>query len=685
MKILQILPKMNLGGVERGVLDLAYHFGDRMVVISGGGNLTRELEKTGAIHYRLPVYRKSLVSLFLIKRVREIIKRENIKIVHARSRVPAWISFFATRGLDVNFITTAHGAYTPHLFSKVMGWGKFVICPSQVIARHMIDKLDVDEEKIRIISRWVDLERFKFKEPKQRRNFNSIISIGRISPSKGFEYLIQALRKVVRVNPYVTLNIVGEPDPSKLKYLVYLKSLVSRFSLNYSVNFLGYRRDIENLLAKSSVLVCSSVVEEAFGRVVIEAFSCGVPVIATKVGAMEEIITHKEDGILVFPKDPSGLGEAILEVLNNVSLAQKLAINARRKVERLYSFCKCISKIEEVYRQAEEFKRILVIKLSSLGDVVLSIPSLKALKENFSSSQLTLLTLKKYAPLFYDCPYVDKVIGIDTNYKKVKMILSLAQRLRSRSFDYIIDLQNNLASHLIAFLSFPKKSFGYNRKLGKLLTSHLAFLRGRISPLDSQEKILNLLGIKLIRKELTLWRIGRVSLEYLGVPDKDNLIGINVSASRKWKSKNWPLSHTVKLIEMVKGAFPDFQIVLIGDAESAPLASRLQSMLKSRVINLCGRTTLKDLLNILGRLKIFITQDTASLHLAQALGVETIALFGPTDPVRHTVKSKNLHLFFKKLPCSFCYNPRCKSNICMSEIKPQEVFAKVKTILKSSI
>ncbi|MBU0999647.1 hypothetical protein KKG24_05120, partial [Patescibacteria group bacterium] len=86
---------------------------------------------------------------------------------------------------------------------------------------------------------------------------------------------------------------------------------------------------------------------------------------------------------------------------------------------------------------------------------------------------------------------------------------------------------------------------------------------------------------------------------------------------------------------------------------------------------------------VLGKLKVFITPDTATLHLAQSLGVKTIALFGPTDPIRHTVKDSNLHIIFKKLPCSFCYNPKCEKKECMLQISPSEVFSKLKELVSA--
>ncbi|MFH1900727.1 MAG: glycosyltransferase, partial [Candidatus Omnitrophota bacterium] len=509
MKVMQILPRMNIGGVERGVLDLAGYLngrGIKNIVVSGGGRLVEELNKVGVKHYELPVYKKSPVSLLLISRLRKIIEKEKVDIVHARSRVPAWISFFATRGTNTCFITTAHGVYRSRRLSKIMGWGKFVICPSKLVARHMRENFATPTEKIVTINRWVDLLKFKFTGYEARGESNIIVTMGRISPSKGYEHLIRAFRRVIRSNPYLILKIVGSVDQSKMNYFNYLKTLVSRFSLNYNIQFVGFRKDVENVLKGARILVVPSVIEESFGRVIVEAFACGVPVVASNIGALPEIIEDGRDGILVAPGDSEAISKAILDLLSNLQLAKDLAINARRKAERLYSLPQCTSRIEEVYKKTMELKRIMVIKTSSLGDLILIIPSLKAIKIKFPKSNVVLLTLKRYVSLFYDCPYVDKVIGLGNDYKKIKSILKITSESRRYGFDYIIDLQNSRTSHLIAFLSFAQKSFGFSRKLGFLLNSRVKFPKcGLIDPLTSQERILKCLGVEFKEKRLIFW------------------------------------------------------------------------------------------------------------------------------------------------------------------------------------
>ena len=686
MKIMQVVPRMDVGGVERGVVDLAKYFQDKedqIIVVSSGGRLIKELKSLGVRHYKLNVDKKSPFGLLLIKKLRKIIKKENIDIVHARSRVPAWISFFATRGTDADFITTAHGFYSVHLLSSVMGWGKFVICPSKVIARHMQEDFGVGRDKIVVIPRWVDLDKFKFSPKRDAAKGISIVSVGRLSPSKGYEYLIKAMRHIVRVKPYANLSIIGSASPSKEKYVNYLKGLVHRYSLNYHIKFIGYRFDIDKILSKASLLVMPSVVKESFGRVIIEPFAIGTPVVATRIGAVLEIIEDKKNGFLVNPRDADDLSKTILNVLKNPSMAERVVLNARKKVEKYYSLDRCLIDTQKVYKETKKLKRILIIKLTSLGDVILAIPSLKAIKENYPDSEVSLLISRRYASLFYDCPYVNRIIPIEESYKSLRYIRDISSNLRRMSFDYIVDLQNNHVTHLITFLSLPHKSFGFSRKLGFLLTSKTQFPYDKsVDPLSSQERILKLMGITFKEKKLIFWDTKSPDISRYRL-SKDKFIGVNISAARKWETKNWPLDNTKRFIDMVHKELKGYKVVLIGDKDSAQRALSLQSSLKQNVVNLSGKTTLRELIAVIKNLNAFITPDTATLHLAQSLGIPTVALFGPTNPSAHTVRSPNLHIIVKQLSCSFCYKPVCETYECMSRISPSEVLTSLKELLQN--
>ena len=208
MNILQILPKLETGGVETGVVDFSKELskrGHKSVVASAGGKLVKEIIQFGAVHYTLPVDKKNpLVIIGMVNRIRDIIRKEGIDIVHARSRAPAYSAFFAAYLEKRPFITTCHGYYSTHILSRVMGWGKYVVVASQSMAKHMIDDFGVPIERIRLISRGVDLEKLPYKEitlePKKEY---TVGIIGRITPLKGHTHFIRALSKVVRVMPHV--------------------------------------------------------------------------------------------------------------------------------------------------------------------------------------------------------------------------------------------------------------------------------------------------------------------------------------------------------------------------------------------------------------------------------------------------------------------------------------------------
>ena len=222
MKILQILPEMNVGGVERGTMDLARYLaehGHQSIVVSNGGTLVPTLEAQGTRHYTLPVHDKNIfVMQDCVKELERIIREEKVDIVHARSRVPAWIAYFACRRTEAEFLTTCHGYYSRHPLSHIMGWGKRVIVISEIIGRHMIENFHVQPENIRLIPRSVNLERFAFRERQPGQSSFVVTIVGRITPLKGHTFFLKAMVKVIRQMPYVRARVVGEAPPNKQAY-----------------------------------------------------------------------------------------------------------------------------------------------------------------------------------------------------------------------------------------------------------------------------------------------------------------------------------------------------------------------------------------------------------------------------------------------------------------------------------
>jgi lipopolysaccharide heptosyltransferase II len=721
VNILQILPQLNVGGVETGTLDLAKYLvraGHKAVAVSNGGELVKELESLGAVHYQLPVHKKSIFTMWrLVPRLVEIIQKEKIDIVHARSRVPAWIAYFATRRTHTVFITTCHGYYKKYPFSQVMGWAKRVIVLSNVIARHMIDDFGVPYERIRLIPRSVDLEKFKFISPdKKRRDEFNVGIVGRLTSIKGHMYFIKAMAKVARVVPKLKIWIIGDAPSSKEAYKEQLELLVKRLGLLNCTEFLGNQRDIPGIMEHLDLLVLATTTHEAFGRVIVEAQASGVPVVATKVGGVVDIIEDKKTGLLVPPADPESMSEAVIQIFKDIELSRQLAQDAYAKVKEKYNVETMVKNTLEVYQDALSNFKILIIKFSSLGDVILSTAAIRAIrkkfpdnypessgsskcnigmpKQNHSDShirhKISFLVGEESKSVLLRCPYIDELMVCDFKNKDKGMIrfLSLACILRKKNFDIVIDLQNNRKSHLLSFLTLAAHSYGYdNKKLGFLLKQRIKDEKAPIDPITHQFRILKMLDIELEDPNLELWPAEEdehyidefLNSQWLSANQK--IIGINISASQRWLTKSWPLKHMAKLCEELGRR--DTRVVLTGTQQDAIQAEKLMGVAKgAKIINACGKTTVNQLACLIKRCSVYISSDSAPLHIAATQAAPFIALFGPTDPRRHLAQVKDYAVIKKDLSCSPCYKSKCKTKKCMELISSEEVLEAIDKLLK---
>lgn len=698
MNILQILPELNIGGVETGTLDLSKYLvrsGHRAIVVSAGGELVNDLLDCGAVHYQLPVNEKSVFTVLgTISKLRKLINDEKIDIVHARSRVPAWIAYFACRLTNTPFITTCHGYYRKHLFSSVMGWGRRVIVSSNVVARHMLEDFSVPYERIRLIRRGVDLEKFEYISPQTKRQGASfkVGIIGRITPLKGHLYFIKAMAGVLETIPNLKIWIVGEAPASKEAYEDEVRLLVKRLGLSGRTEFLGRQKNIPQILKHLDLVVLATTTQEAFGRVIIEAQASGVPVVATCVGGVSEIIEEEKTGLLVPPADPKAIARAVIRIFHDAELSRRLAEAAYKKVKEQYSVELMTTRTLEVYQDVLESRRALLIKFSSLGDVILSTASIRAIRKKLPKYRLSLLVEEEAKEPLLGCPYIDELLVCDfkNRDKGLRGFLRLARLLKKKDFELAIDLQNNRKSHLLAWLSGALIRCGYNnKKFGFLLNQRIKDERPALDPVSHQFRILKMLDIDLDNPHLELWPTQEdktfvdalLNLEWLSPTQK--LIGINISASKRWNSKVWPMKSIRDLAENL--AAQDIRLVLTGTQKDQPQAENLIRSLKmARPINTCGRLGVNQLACLISRCLVYISSDSAPLHIAAAVDTPFIALFGPTDPARHLPPAKNYLVIRKDLPCSPCYKPKCKTGRCMELITPQEVLEAIGKLLEKS-
>ncbi|MEE8317351.1 MAG: glycosyltransferase, partial [Candidatus Omnitrophota bacterium] len=628
MNILQILPNLDVGGAETGTVDLSRELikkGHSAIVVSNGGGMVKELLDINARHIKLPVHKKSLFTVIkMVKKLKHIIKEERVDIVHARSRVPAIIAFFASRHSRARFITTAHGYYSNHILSRVMGWGRFVIVASSVVGRHMIEDFGVPRERIRFIPRGVDLERFRFRpiNISGGKGEYKIGVVGRITPIKGHAFFLQAVARVIRIFPRARILIVGTPPKDKPEYKENLKTLIRRLGIERFVEFLGSRRDIAAVMSGLDLLVLPSVGQEAFGRVIIEAGASGVPVIATRIGGAVDIIENERTGLLVAPGDIIEMVDSIIRLLNKRGLARNLAMEARKKVEKEYTLVRMVEDTIRVYEDAFNIERILVIKIGAIGDVILAVPSLRVIRKNFPRAFISVLAGIESRHILKRCPYIDDILLYDRkgNDRGIKGLWRMSGVIRRKAFGMSIDLQNNKASHILAWLGAVPRRFGYANKLGFLLNNRLRYLKFGVGPVEEQFRVLKKAGINTIgdSKRLEVWP-DREDFLYIDnflknewVRKDQVLVGINIGSS--WKTKRWPSRSFARLSDML--AAKDIRVVVTASKDEGVLIKDFLKMTHTKIIDVSGRTTITQLAALIKRCKVFVTGDSAPMHVA---------------------------------------------------------------------
>ncbi|MBP9854237.1 MAG: lipopolysaccharide heptosyltransferase II [Candidatus Omnitrophica bacterium] len=696
MRILQILPELNVGGVETGTVDFANYLvqhGHDSVVISHGGSLVKRLTDGGSRHYPLAVHKKSLFTAFrMIKKVRDIILKEKIQIVHARSRVPAWIAYFACRKTEAHFITTCHGFYRNRIFSQIMGWPKMIIVPSEAIARHMIDHYKVPQDNLRCIPRSVDLNRFDYNIRKNKKDGSCVIAIiGRLTTLKGHPYFLQAMAKVVRHSPQAKIWIIGDAPVKKAEYKQELETLATRLGIRNNVEFLGNRQDIPELLSQVDVLCFSSIEPESFGRAIVEAQAMKVPVVATRVGGVVDIIDDGITGLLVFPKEPDMMAEKVLYLLKNKSEAQKMTEAALEKIHQKFTLDHMAESTLAVYEELLQKLNILVIKISAIGDVVLVTASLKALRKKFPQARIYCLVGNDSKKILHQCPYLDGLIIYDHNNKDKSFLRlwRLGKKLREHRFDKVIDFQNNRKSHLLAFLSMAQERYGFkNKKWSNLLTHPLADVEQNIPAVEHQFQILQRLGIEYRpNTRLEMWP-GKKDEEYIQrffaeewLANSKQIVGINISASAKWPTKNWPVDFITELCD--KLALKNIRVILTGMEKDRPMAQFIQKNAKSKPSSSVGKTDILQLAVLIRRCQVYVTPDSAPLHVAAAVDVPIISLFGPTDHKRHVPPANKLIVNQIPMPCAPCYSDVCKikTHECMKKITVDTILKQIETLL----
>ena len=369
--VLQIVPELETGGVETGVIEMARAMQEKGIknfVASKGGRMVHELEKLKVPHFTLDLKTKNPFKLCRNAKVLEkIIKDYGINIVHARSRAPAWSAYWAAKNAGVHFMTTFHGTYglgpwgIKKFYNRVMTYGERVIVISNHIRRHVIENYKVNPDKLRLIFRCADIEKFspdkvspermiaKIKEYNVADDKPVILLPGRITHWKGAHILIEALSLMKNQNFYCI--ITGDAQ-NRTAYLESLRELAKKLSLQDRIGFYGRYNDAPALLMISTIVLNTSIEPEAFGRTTVEGLAMGKITIASNIGGSLDIIDDGVNGKLYQYDNPQELAEALDWALN-LSAPEKAKISkaAIKKVRDNFTKQIMCDKTLDVYHE----------------------------------------------------------------------------------------------------------------------------------------------------------------------------------------------------------------------------------------------------------------------------------------------------------------------------------------------
>ena len=362
--ILQIVPELETGGAELSAVEIAtavVQAGGRALVLSEGGRLVARLESAGGEFVPFAAASKNPIRmLWNARMLGKLIEREDVSLIHARSRAPAWSAMLAARRAGKPFVTTVHGAHSERSamkkrYNSIMARGDVVITNSQFTAAIVKDRYGVADQRLRVIYRGIDPSQFDPADVSDERlaalrakwdvpaGARIILLPARLSPIKGHRTVVEAIARLKQQQELGDTVVVFAGDAQgRDGYVAELNHLIDVAGLTASFRLPGHVADVPAAMLLADATLVASTVPETFGRTVAEAGAMNCPVIATDIGAPPELIvtapSSERTGWLTPPGDPARLADAIREVVA-LSPAARLTLGeaARRHVLQRFS------------------------------------------------------------------------------------------------------------------------------------------------------------------------------------------------------------------------------------------------------------------------------------------------------------------------------------------------------------
>jgi lipopolysaccharide heptosyltransferase I len=340
-------------------------------------------------------------------------------------------------------------------------------------------------------------------------------------------------------------------------------------------------------------------------------------------------------------------------------------------------------------------KKILVIKLSALGDVIHTLPVPRTLRKEYPDAYIAWMIEERYQELLYNNPDIDEIITIRTKVwrknwskKTFNEILQTIKNLRQKKFEIVFDLHGLIKSSVIVMLSGAKTKIGFHKnnckeKISSIFTNKKGpYMAGGIHVVDMYLTLVqSALGVKTDVKQFPICipeaQEQKIEGFFQNHPEltANPIIGINPGAG--FESKLWKMEKFAKLSDRITNEMSYSILLLWGPGEEQKAKQIAKSMKEKCWI--APATSIQESIALYKHLKLLVSCDSGPLHLCSALGVPTISLFGPTDPVRNGAYGLYHEAVYKMLPCSFCWKKKCPlgTDECMQKITVDDVFEAV--------
>lgn len=336
LTVLQVLPALESGGVERGVLEVAEALvvaGHRSLVISGGGRMVAELTNRGSQHFEKALGTKTPLTLRHVFWLRKLMIEQQVDVVDIHSRMPGWITWLAWKSLPAArrpaLISTMHGLHSTGSYSSIMCRGEHVIAVSETVREYVRRNYRfVPEERLHLIHRGIDGHEYPrgfqpddswksdfFRQFPKARDQPLLTLVGRLTRLKGHADLLHLLARLRDRGIAAHGLIVGGTDPRKAAYADEMQTLAESLNLSDHVTFTGHRSDLKQIYAISSIVLSLSSTRESFGRTVAEALSIGTPVVGYNHGGVAEILAAQFPSGAVDAHNLDALTETVASIL----------------------------------------------------------------------------------------------------------------------------------------------------------------------------------------------------------------------------------------------------------------------------------------------------------------------------------------------------------------------------------